>query len=88
MYDDNRGVVEPLNEPGIDGKGLIIRGRHLVVLDTVEDSNIYHRKLGEMLMLREYPLFVRDSGPPSDFMQKYYTNVRMCKHACACIICM
>lgn len=77
MYDDNRGVVEPLNEPGIDGKGLIIRGRHLVVLDTVESSNVYHRTLGEMLMLREYPLFVRDSGPPSDFIQKYITNVRL-----------
>ena len=35
LYDDSRGVREPLNEPGINGKGLIIRGKYLLILDTV-----------------------------------------------------
>ena len=69
------GPGEALNEPGVDGKGLIVRGRHLVVLDNVENSTVYHRALGEMLMMSEYPLFVIDSGSPSDYMQKYITNV-------------
>ena len=76
LHDDKRGVGEPLNEPGVDGKSLIIRGHHVVIVDNVENSTIYHRMLGELLMMREYPLFVSDSGDPKDYMQKYMTNVR------------
>ena len=32
LHDDGRGVSEALNETGLDGKGLIITGRHLVSL--------------------------------------------------------
>ena len=76
LHDDHRGVGEPLNEPGVDGRGLIIRGRHVVIVDNVEDSTIYHRMLGELLMMKEYPLFVSDSGDPKDYMKQYLTNVR------------
>ena len=81
LHDDKRGVGEPLNEPGVDGKGLIIRGRHIVVLDLISVSTLYHRMLGELLMLREYPLFVGDAGDPKDYMQKYMTNVRQISDA-------
>ena len=75
LYDDKRGVKEPLNEPGVNGKGLIVRGRHIVVLDNIDNSTFYHRMLGELLMMKEFPLFVSDSGDPKDYMQKYTTNV-------------
>ena len=64
-----------MNETGIDGKGLIVRGRHIVVLDSVHNSTFYHRALGEMLMMKEFPLFVTDADTPKDYMQKYSTNV-------------
>ena len=75
MYDDNRGVVEPLNEPGLDGKGLIVRGRHIVLIDGIDNSTYHHRMLGEMLMLKEFPLFVSDSTDPRNYMHEYATNV-------------
>ena len=64
-----------MNEPGVDGKGLIVRGRHIVLLDNIENSTVYHRILGELMMMKEYPLFVADSSAPKDYMEKYMTNV-------------
>ena len=68
-------MVEPLNEPGVDGKGLIVRGRHLVFIDGIDNSTYHHRMLGEMMMMRELPLFVSDSSDPRSYMQNYTTNV-------------
>ena len=69
--------MEPLNEPGVDGKGLIVRGRHIVLIDGIDNSTYHHRMLGEMMMMRELPLFVNDSSDPRSYMQKYNTNVSL-----------
>lgn len=50
LYDDYRGVGEPLLEPGTYGEGIVVRGRHLLLLDTPQDSADLHRTLA----LQEY----------------------------------
>ncbi|XP_069803883.1 lysosomal alpha-mannosidase [Dendropsophus ebraccatus] len=60
LYDDFRGVGEPLLEPGPYLEGIILRGKHLLLLDTPEDSADLHRSLG----LQEYmsPQIILSSG--------------------------
>ena len=75
LHDDGRGVGEPLNETGQFGDGLIIRGRHLVLLDDYVNSTFYQRLLGELLMLEPMQAFMPSTDSPSDYMDKYFTNV-------------
>ena len=51
LRDDFLGVGEALNEPGLDGKGLIVRGAIKVLLTTPEEAPRYHRDLGEKIMM-------------------------------------
>ncbi len=48
LYDDKRGVAEALNEPGIDGKGLIVRGRHWLVAAPAAAAAPLYRRLQEL----------------------------------------
>ena len=64
---------EALNETGQFGDGLIIRGRHWVVFDTVSNSSALHRLLGEQLLLRPMLTFHRDRRSPSDYAKNYNT---------------
>ena len=66
---------EPLNEKGQFGDGLIIRGRHLVLVDTIVNSTSYHRLLAESMLTHSHPMFIQDEQPPSEFINKYHTNV-------------
>ena len=52
LKDDFLGVDEALNEPGLDGCGLIIRGKNRVLLTTPEEAPRYHREQGELMLLQ------------------------------------
>jgi len=41
--DDNRGVVEPINEPGLDGNGLRVRGIHRLSIDLPANAGATRR---------------------------------------------
>ncbi|KAK7113101.1 lysosomal alpha-mannosidase-like [Littorina saxatilis] len=51
LNDDSLGVGEPLNETGSDGKGLIVRGIHYVMLEPMASAAAGHRDLGERLFM-------------------------------------
>jgi lysosomal alpha-mannosidase len=69
-------VGEPINETGVDGSGLIIRGKHYVLLDNVTNSTTAHRVFGEELMLKPYQVFVRSTKSYGDWAANYKTSVR------------
>ncbi|XP_052655960.1 lysosomal alpha-mannosidase isoform X1 [Harpia harpyja] len=63
LYDDNRGVGEPLVELGANKQGLVVRGRHLVLLDTVESAADRHRLLAQELFMAPYAVLAPGGGP-------------------------
>ncbi|KAK7113104.1 lysosomal alpha-mannosidase-like [Littorina saxatilis] len=62
LHDDNFGVGEPLNETGSDGKGLIVRGSHYVMLDPISSAAAGHRDLGERLFMAPSLTFSQPSS--------------------------
>ncbi|KAF1500388.1 Lysosomal alpha-mannosidase, partial [Eudyptula minor novaehollandiae] len=63
LHDDNRGVGEPLVELGADRQGLVVRGRHLLLLDTVESAADQHRLLAQELFMAPYVVLAPGGGP-------------------------
>ncbi|XP_018421620.1 PREDICTED: lysosomal alpha-mannosidase [Nanorana parkeri] len=72
LYDDFRGVGEALLEPGQYMEGLVVRGKHLLVLDTPEASANVHRKLA----LQQYlsPQIVLSTGQGAPYGKGQPTN--------------
>ncbi|XP_053907882.1 lysosomal alpha-mannosidase [Cuculus canorus] len=62
LYDDGRGVGEPLLEPGATQQGLVVRGRHLILLDPVESAAERHRLLAQELVAAPYTVLAAGEG--------------------------
>ncbi|UXI16369.1 Mite allergen Der p7 [Sarcoptes scabiei] len=51
LHDDGFGVDEALNEPGFNDKGLVIRGKHSLLLSKTNDAARRYRKLSKEILL-------------------------------------
>ena len=70
-HDDGYGMEEKLDEPGVDGKGLVVRGKHILYIDRIEDSMRNVKIISKTLFWRSLPLFI-DMGDrsPQDFTEE------------------
>jgi lysosomal alpha-mannosidase len=56
LYDDRFGVGEPLNEAAF-GEGLVVRGRHILIVESPAASALYHRVGSQRLYMQPLPTF-------------------------------
>ena len=78
---------EPLNEDGQFGDGLIARGKHLLLVDKIENSGKLHRQLGERLLLPPTILIHNGSESISDFSKNYNGMVNIATITCIVLRC-
>jgi lysosomal alpha-mannosidase len=70
FYDDNWGVEEALDEPGSDGRGLVVSGKHYVHLGAI--SSDHRLKANEIY---GEPLLGFTQTPNIEQFVKNYTTV-------------
>ncbi|XP_053145025.1 lysosomal alpha-mannosidase isoform X2 [Hemicordylus capensis] len=80
LHDDNRGVGEPLLEPGVYHDGLVVRGRHLILLDTAEASAEQHRLHAQQEFMAPQLVLTLGGGPPYSCDQHYLKQFSALNH--------
>ncbi|XP_029440965.1 lysosomal alpha-mannosidase [Rhinatrema bivittatum] len=64
LFDDHRGVAEPLLESGDDGEGLVVRGKHLLFLENTESSADLHRLQAQQEFMAIQMVLAPGGGEP------------------------
>ncbi|CAF1037159.1 unnamed protein product, partial [Didymodactylos carnosus] len=73
LYDDSLGVGEPLNETAYD-TGLVVRGRHWLIIETPEKSALSHRVVAQDLYMAAIPTFSLIKSTYEEYSQNYRTT--------------
>lgn len=74
LFDDGRGVGEPLNETGVDGCGLIVRGKHYIYLDRKEPSTVFHRQQAVEIFFKPTVSFSELKTSPQNWSSIFHTQ--------------
>jgi hypothetical protein len=72
-------MEEALNETGFDGKGLV-RGKHLLILNSIEESIEKVKKFSKQLLWRPLSMFTAISEPSSERTLSFSSEFEDCVH--------
>ena len=76
LFDDAKGVSEALNEPGVDGKGLVIRGSLLLLVSSIEEAADLHRRAAQRIFLEPLITFSPvKTGSEQDYYKNHVTSL-------------
>jgi lysosomal alpha-mannosidase len=70
LYDDSLGVGEPINETAY-GKGLVVRGRHFLIVEPPESSALYHRPAAQSLFMSPISTYALPNVPYANYSNNY-----------------
>jgi lysosomal alpha-mannosidase len=70
LYDDGLGVWEPLNETAF-GQGLVVRGRHQIIVETPNKSAFYHRIAAQQFYMQPFPIYSLTEKTYSEYSSAY-----------------
>ena len=68
--DPSSGMREPLNETAY-GVGLVVRGKHLLILETPNNSASIHRTVAQQFYMQPIPTFALTNLSYSDYSNNY-----------------
>jgi lysosomal alpha-mannosidase len=70
LHDDSEGVDEPLNETAFD-KGLVVRGKHLLILESPASSALVHRVSAQRLFMHPIATYALPQTSYANYSSAY-----------------
>jgi lysosomal alpha-mannosidase len=71
VYSESTSLGEPLNETAF-GKGLVVRGKHVVIVETPSDSAILHRVNAQQLYMHPIATFALTNVSYNTYSARYH----------------
>lgn len=75
MVDDGKGVGEALNETGRDGKGLVIRGSHYLMLEPTPQAARGYRPVAQEVFMAPLVALSESNLTPDKYVKVFNTQV-------------